>query len=136
MSDSAQDMDGIAAEAASFNQRISERRAIGFVPDIRRSVKSDYFYKSFWRDPPLRPTLSRSIDKHLALLRKHAPPQARILDVGRGTGHFALELARNGYDVVGFDVAECGGPGYLNRFSASISEVSAGVRLPSGMAVR
>ena len=29
-----------------------------------------------------------------------------------------------------------GGPGCLNRFSASISGVSAGVRLPSGMAVR
>jgi hypothetical protein len=28
-----------------------------------------------------------------------------------------------------------GGPGCLNRFSASISGVSAGVRLPSGMAV-
>jgi hypothetical protein len=33
-------------------------------------------------------------------------------------------------------IKERGGPGCLNRFSASISGVSAGVRLPSGMAVR
>ena len=107
MSDHDQDRDEIAAEAASFNQRISERRAMGFVPDIRRSVKSDYFYKSFWRDPHyVGLYLGRMIDCYLTLLRKHAPPRASILDVGCGTGHFALELARNGYHVVGFDIAE------------------------------
>jgi hypothetical protein len=47
--DSTEYVNELASEAAAFNQRISERRAIGFVPDIRRAVKSDYFYKSFWR---------------------------------------------------------------------------------------
>lgn len=107
MSDSPRKADEVAEEAAAFNQRISERRAIGFVPDIRRSNKSDYFYKSFWRDPHyVRLYLGRMMDNHLAILRKHAPPHACILDVGCGAGYFALELARNGYHVVGFDIAE------------------------------
>jgi 2-polyprenyl-3-methyl-5-hydroxy-6-metoxy-1,4-benzoquinol methylase len=98
---------GVAAEAAAFNERISERRNIGFVPDIRRAVKSDYFYKSFWRDPHfVRLYLGQMMDNHLALLRKYAKSQARILDVGCGAGYFALELARNGYHVVGADIAD------------------------------
>ena len=107
MKDPTQNLNELAGEAAAFNQRISERRAIGFVHDIRRSVKSDFFYKSFWRDPHyVRLYLGWVIDNHLAFLRKHALPQAKILDVGCGTGYFSLELARNGYHVVGFDIAE------------------------------
>lgn len=107
MSEPTRSRDDMAAEAAAFNKRISERRKFGFVPDIRRAVKSDYFYKSFWRDPYyVRLYLGRMMDKHLALLRKYSRPHARILDAGCGAGYFALELARNGYHVVGFDIAD------------------------------
>ena len=107
MKDSTEYVNELASEAAAFNQRISERRAIGFVPDIRRAVKSDYFYKSFWRDPHyVHLYLGWVIENHLTFLRKYAPPGAQVLDVGCGAGYFALELARNGYHVIGFDIAE------------------------------
>ena len=35
------------AEAAAFDARITERERAGYIPDIRRAVKCDYFYKSF-----------------------------------------------------------------------------------------
>ena len=41
-----------------------------------------------------------------------------------------------GRAVLGGTAGTRGGSGCLNRFSASISGVSAGVRLPSGLAVR
>ena len=78
MKDSTEYVNELASEAAAFNQRISERRAIGFVPDIRRVVKSDYFYKSFWRDPHyVHLYLGWVIENHLAFLRKYAPPGRR-----------------------------------------------------------
>lgn len=107
MSPSAGRPEELSEEAAAFNRRISERQQEGFVPDIRRAVKSEYFYKSFWRDPHyVGLYLGRMVEIHLALLRRYAPPHARVLDAGCGTGYFALELARAGYHVVGFDIAD------------------------------
>lgn len=40
-----------AVEARAFDQRIEERVQASFIPDLRRAVKCEYFYKSFWRDP-------------------------------------------------------------------------------------
>ena len=40
-------VDSLAEEAAAFDQRITERRQAGYVPDLRRAVKCDYFYKRF-----------------------------------------------------------------------------------------
>ena len=37
----------LKAEAAAFDQRISERVKLGFYPDLRRANKCDFFYKSF-----------------------------------------------------------------------------------------
>jgi SAM-dependent methyltransferase len=100
-------VNNLAEEAAAFNRRISERRQAGFIPDIRRAVKCEYFYKSFWRDPHyVDLLLGRMAERHLATLQRHVRPGARILDAGCGTGYFALELARAGYHVVAFDVAD------------------------------
>jgi 2-polyprenyl-3-methyl-5-hydroxy-6-metoxy-1,4-benzoquinol methylase len=41
----------------------------------------------------------------MGFLSEHVRPGDRVLDVGCGEGHFAVELARGGASVVGIDVA-------------------------------
>ena len=97
----------IEDESQAFDRRIEERVAAGFVPDLRRAVKCDYFYKSFWRDPHyINLYLGRVLEIFLGLLKKYCKPGASILDVGCGAGYFSLELARNGYHVQGIDISE------------------------------
>jgi SAM-dependent methyltransferase len=96
----------IAAEARAFDGRISERLAAGFVPDLRRAVKCEYFYKSFWRDPQfIRLYVGHIVDGYLELLARNCAPHQRILDVGCGAGYVSLELARNGHDVYAIDIS-------------------------------
>ena len=100
------DVGDIAAEAAAFDERISTRVAAGFVPDLRRAVKCDYFYKSFWRDPQfIRLYVGRIVEGYLELLTRHCGPARSILDVGCGAGYVSLELARNGHHVFGIDLS-------------------------------
>jgi len=68
-----------------------------------------------------------------------------IVEVTRGatTSHVRIEIGPGivitasitNEAVADLALQKRGGPGCLSRFSASISGVSAGVRLPSGMAV-
>lgn len=102
--------DSFAAEAESFDAQIVERLENGHVPDLRRSGRCEWFRNNVWRDAAyvdmiyggyVRQILA-AIDTHSSLGR------ARILEVGCGPGHVALELSRNGHDVVGIDLsAEC-----------------------------
>ncbi|WP_158600022.1 class I SAM-dependent methyltransferase [Azospirillum cavernae] len=97
----------LAAEAAAFDQRIQERVAAGFVPDLRRMAPCDYFYKSFWRDPHFANLfVGWSVDRYLQLLSDRCGPGQRILDVGCGPGYVSLELARAGHHVTGIDISE------------------------------
>lgn len=96
-----------AVEARAFDQRIEERARAGFIPDLRRAVKCDYFYKSFWRDPHyIQLFLGRRAELYLSLLSKYGGEGLKILDVGCGAGYFSLELARAGHHVVAIDLSE------------------------------
>jgi len=94
------------AEAAAFDARITERERAGYIPDIRRAVKCDYFYKSFWRDPHyVCLFLGQVVDRYLEVFAKYGQPGMHILDAGCGAGYISLELARAGYHVRGIDVS-------------------------------
>jgi len=96
----------IKAEAEAFDQRIEERIKAGFVPDIRRAVKCDHFYKSFFRDPYfIKLYLGNEINHFLHLLKKYSNSGSKVLEVGCGPGYVSLEIARNGYHVTGFDIS-------------------------------
>lgn len=96
----------VAAEAAAFDSRISPRVAAGFIPDLRRAVKCEYFYKSFWRDPQfIQLYVGSIVDGYLELLSRHCGSHQSILDVGCGSGYVSLELARNGHHVVAIDIS-------------------------------
>ncbi len=98
--------ENLAQEARAFDARIAERRQAGYIPDLRRAVKCDYFYKSFWRDPHFaRLYLGGYLDILLGFLRRHGKPSLRLLDVGCGPGYFSLEFARAGHQVTGIDIA-------------------------------
>ncbi len=94
----------LAEEAAAFDQRITERRQAGFVPDLRRAVKCDYFYRR--RRIPFRAALRRWISgESPGFLNRYGSPGMSLLDVGCGPGYYSLEFARSGYCVTGIDIA-------------------------------
>jgi SAM-dependent methyltransferase len=99
-------------EADAFDSQIEERIANGHIPDIRLAEPCDYFYNNPWRRPVyvkldfgeqfevIRDSITAYLDKK--------PSEIRILEVGSGPGYLSLELARNGYSVVGLDIsAKC-----------------------------
>lgn len=49
------------------------------------------------------PVILRQVDRGL---ENHPPPGRRLLDLGCGTGGFAIEMSSRGYDVVGVDHSE------------------------------
>jgi 2-polyprenyl-3-methyl-5-hydroxy-6-metoxy-1,4-benzoquinol methylase len=73
-----------------------------FIPDLRRLRRWPSLRDSLWRNPDLvRLTyseLSRVVQTCIG-----AQP-CKILYVGPGVGHIALELARGGHDVTGVDI--------------------------------
>jgi len=100
-------MHDIEAEAEAFNTRIVDRADAGFIPDLRRNVRCEYFYKSFWRDPKFTDIYVGEMNRsYLKYIREHVGEHKRILDVGCGAGYFSLELAREGHHVLGIDIAD------------------------------
>lgn len=99
----------LQAEAQAFDDRINERLEEGFIPDLRRAQNTDYFYKSFWRDPQfIQLYLGEQVTNFLDILNTHCGSGLRILDIGCGAGYMSLELARNGYHMTALDISsEC-----------------------------
>ncbi len=97
----------LASEAEAFNERIEERSSEGFIPDLRRNGRMEYFYKSFWRDPLFTDLyVGEMYRNYLRMINTHFDRPVKILDVGCGAGYFSLELAREGHDVLAIDIAE------------------------------
>lgn len=94
---------GIKKEKKSFDKQAELRQGHGFVPDLRRLRKVNWFYNNVWRDPEYvkihwLPKVKFVID----IAKKRG---GRVIELGCGTGYLSLELARNGLDVLGVDVS-------------------------------
>lgn len=94
-------------EAQAFNSRISRRNSNNFIPDLRNYKDNDFFYKSFWRRQKYSDiyvgTMART---YVSCFQKFLPKGSLLLDFGCGPGYFSLELARAGFNVVSYDIAE------------------------------
>jgi 2-polyprenyl-3-methyl-5-hydroxy-6-metoxy-1,4-benzoquinol methylase len=76
----------------------------GFVPDLRRLRQWPSLRNSLWRSPALVRLTYGALAR--LIQAKIGPTPSRILYVGPGLGHIALELARAGHDVTGIEVDE------------------------------
>ena len=98
-------------EAKAFDKQIKERVKSGHIPDLRRSGRCDYFYNNLWRDQEfVNLYYGEIVEKVIKASRKYLvnKEKIKILEVGCGPGQVSLELARNGFNVVGLDISgEC-----------------------------
>jgi 2-polyprenyl-3-methyl-5-hydroxy-6-metoxy-1,4-benzoquinol methylase len=103
------DVERLNKEAEAFDLQTEERAKSGHIPDLRRAQSCHYFYNNAWREPEyvaldfgeqfelIMTTLNRYILKPSGSIS--------ILEVGCGPGYLSLELARNGYSVIGVDLS-------------------------------
>jgi len=93
----------VEQEKASFDKQTDDRISNGFIPDLRRLEKVEWFYNNVWRDPEFVkihwiPRINNIIN--------HAKSDGRkVLELGCGYGMLSLECARNGLDVTGIDLS-------------------------------
>jgi 2-polyprenyl-3-methyl-5-hydroxy-6-metoxy-1,4-benzoquinol methylase len=96
-------------EATAFDRQILERVENGHIPDLRRTERCEYFYNNVWRDPVYADMFFGDIVRRIVgaaashLVRSST--RWRVLEIGCGPGHIALELARHGMDVTGIDLS-------------------------------
>lgn len=74
----------------------------GFIPDLRRLRHWPSLRESLWRHPDL---VRLTYGELAGLVQTRiGARRCRVLYVGPGLGHIALELARAGHDVTGVDI--------------------------------
>lgn len=100
-------MDKIELEGIAFDNQIKDRINNGYIPDLRKATPCEYFYNNTWRHPDY---VELDVKEQFLLVKniinKEFDSNVRILEIGCGPGHFSLELARSGYDVMGIDVSK------------------------------
>lgn len=88
-------------EAEAFDEHARTRLKHGHIADLRRTQPCDWFYNNPWRRPYLADMVfGRYFRFGLANATGH-----RLLEVGSGLGHMALEFARHGFEVSGIDLS-------------------------------
>jgi 2-polyprenyl-3-methyl-5-hydroxy-6-metoxy-1,4-benzoquinol methylase len=91
------------SEQEAFDRQTMERINNGFVPDLRRLVKVDWFYNNEKRDPEILkihwlPRIKR-------MIKNAQKAGSKVLEIGCGMGMIALEAARHGLQVTGVDIS-------------------------------
>jgi len=100
----------LIAEAGAFDSQIEDRIKNGHVPDIRYTIKNDYFYNNVWRRPEY---VNLDFGEIFRLIKDSidsifSNQKVNVLEVGCGPGFITLELARAGYSTTGIDLSsEC-----------------------------
>lgn len=89
-------------EAQAFDNRLRERIKNGHIPDLRKVQNCDWFYNNPWRRPYM---VDMIYGKILQFALVHLKGKNKVLEIGCGPGYISLELARNGYDVMGLDIS-------------------------------
>ena len=90
-------------EVKAFDRQTNERIKHGFIPDLRKLQKVDWFYNNVWRNPELvKIHLMPEIDFVLNISKQRG---GKVIKLGCGFGYLTLELARNGLNVVGVDLS-------------------------------
>ncbi|MBT4540750.1 methyltransferase domain-containing protein [Candidatus Woesearchaeota archaeon] len=90
-------------EAEAFDKQTEERIKQGFIPDLRRLKKVEWFYNNMWRDPEfVKIHLMPKVNYVINIAKQKG---GKVLELGCGYGYLTLELARNGLDVTGIDLS-------------------------------
>lgn len=91
------------SEADAFDKRVDERIQNGYIPDLRRAQFCEWFYNNPWRHPKY---VDMVFGEYFRFALAHMPKiGAKVLELGSGTGHMSLELARKGFHVTGVDIS-------------------------------
>lgn len=93
----------LAQEAQAFDQHVDERIRQGFVPDLRRLRKVEWFYNNVWREPEFVEIYWLPKVEFVLDIAKSSG--GKVLEIGCGYGYLSLELARSGLDVTGIDLS-------------------------------
>ncbi len=103
---SEQEQHDLENEAKAFSERIKERAQAGYIPDLRRMTRNEYFYQTYWRDPYYADLfVGESVRIFRDMIETHGGKAQQVLDVGCGPGYVTLELARYGHHMTGIDIA-------------------------------